>query len=976
MANYINNLGQVRLGFRNPLLNQTIQSTPAISASLLQSLFGVWNGDTTGTTLDSSIYGVWNGEASNNSTVKNAWNANGNAIDSKSGANGTIVTPNSTTGYTTSSMTYSTGKLGTASFTFNGSNFVSLPANTFTFTSDFTVSCWFYVPTNYVSNAYLLSAFDNTGSYPSYFGWWLSYDSTNKKIGFSIGDSTQGSYGNVTLSTANNTITPGQWNHVMVTRKNSTRSRIYINGVLSTSNTNTTNPRYSNGWSSIGSAYFAFSQPFWTAANAGLKIEAVQTWVAELDQTVVTELYNSGNGQEYPFTISNALIPSPNDSVGTNHGTLVNGTTFTTGKVGNAFLFNGSNYVSFPTNSWNSVVGTDLTISLWVRFASTADQTLISNMSTPSINVWNGWEIRVSGGKPIFFSWNNSGTGQGVVGSTVAINTWYHIVATKRGTLYNIYMNGSLVATSSGTGNAIINGTFYPNIGHLQYSSTYHGLYVTNGTIIDSVNLWSKEISADEVVQLYNAGNGTQYPFSSQTLPSVANQFGVDNGTLVNGCTFGDGKIGKAFQFDGVNDYVALPNNSLNFTSDFSTSFWVYNDGMSINTWRTYIGCSFYSTGTYGFGWQFGRRGDDNNYYFYCFNGDAGPNSIFVSSNDLLPVNQWSHVVISRKWSTQTKIYINGVLSNFSYSLGNAAINPGYQSTMTCTIGALKDSTVTSAFRYIKGKMDSVNIWQKELTQSEITELYNSGNGKQITTTPIVQTGLILNLDASRKSSYPNTGTTWTDISGTGNNGTLTNGPVFGTASDGVISFDGVNDFVKIPLNLSSYSQITVEIWYKINPGGSNLASWGGMLWEHSSDWNTNVGGFGLSVNSGGCSPDLNYMHTNHNGGSGPMNYLYNSGTTWSCHVNIFSNIVDPTGRLVYVNGQLTPFSSTNTCAGGPWSTSTATTTSTAFRNDFLYISSRNGQVAFINGNIGLIRVYGRKLSATEVAQNFNATKS
>jgi hypothetical protein len=78
----------------------------------------------------------------------------------------------------------------------------------------------------------------------------------------------------------------------------------------------------------------------------------------------------------------------------------------------------------------------------------------------------------------------------------------------------------------------------------------------------------------------------------------------------------------------------------------------------------------------------------------------------------------------------------------------------------------------------------------------------------------------------------------------------------------------------------------------------------------------------------------------------------------------------------VYVNGQLTPFSSNHSCPSGPWSTSTATTPSTAFRNDFLHLSSRNGQSAFINGNVGLIRVYGRKLSATEIAQNFNATKS
>jgi len=437
----------------------------------------------------------------------------------------------------------------------------------------------------------------------------------------------------------------------------------------------------------------------------------------------------------------------------------------------------------------------------------------------------------------------------------------------------------------------------------------------------------------------------------------------------MNGTTFTDGKVGKAFQFDGVNDYVALPDNSLNFTGDFTTSFWFYAN--SFTSQDSFISNDYFTGGSNEWGW-----------YIFQYNGKLGlsvynaPNRISWESNTAISTGSWTHVVVVKQLSTSPKFYINGILVGTSIRSGtNTSLNPGYNTTQYCCIGSNK-YTSTLNHAYLNGKIDAFNVWQKELTQSEITELYNSGNGKQITTTPIVQTGLILNLDASRKSSYSNTGTTWTDISGTGNNGTLTNGPVFGTASDGVISFDGVNDFVKIPLNLSSYSQITVEIWYKINPGGSNLASWGGMLWEHSSDWNTNGGGFGLSVNSGGCSPDLNYMHTNHNGGSGPMNYLYNSGTTWSCHVNIFSNIVDPTGRLVYVNGQLTPFSSTNTCNGGAWSTSTATTTSTAFRNDFLYISSRNGQVAFINGNIGLIRVYGRKLSATEVAQNFNATKS
>jgi hypothetical protein len=463
--------------------------------------------------LLTSIYGAWNGDGTNNTTVKNAWNANGNVNDSKGSANGTIVTPNSTTGYNTSSMTYSTGKLGTASFTFNGSNFVSLPNNTFTFTNDFTVSCWFFVPTNYVSNAYLLSAFDNTGSYPSYFGWWIGYDSTNKKINFGIGDSTQGSYGNVNLSTANNTITPGQWNHVMVTRKNSTRSRIYINGVLSNSNTNTTNPRYSNGWSSIGSYYFAFSQPFWAAANAGLKIDAVQTWESELDQAVVTELYNSGNGQEYPFTTSNALIGSPNDSVSTNHGTLMNGTTFTAGKIGQAFRFDGINdYVSLPNTSGEFNFTGDFTVSTWFRSSNLSASRYFINNYQNNGSYWGyGWSFFYSSSLGFVFQLNNGAVTNYVnFQSGYGANIWYHVVAVRTmGQKTKIYVNGvDTPATQSGSVSTAAGYIANQKMDLGGYSPI--NLYALCD--LDAVSFWNRALTAEEVTNLYNAGTGKQYP--------------------------------------------------------------------------------------------------------------------------------------------------------------------------------------------------------------------------------------------------------------------------------------------------------------------------------------------------------------------------------------------------------------------------------------------------------------------------------
>lgn len=75
----------------------------------------------------------------------------------------------------------------------------------------------------------------------------------------------------------------------------------------------------------------------------------------------------------------------------------------------------------------------------------------------------------------------------------------------------------------------------------------------------------------------------------------------------------------------------------------------------------------------------------------------------------------------------------------------------------------------------------------------------------------IVTNGLIMYLDAGNRSSYPTSGTTWTDLSGNGNNGTLTNGPTFNSANQGSIAFDGSNDYVLLN-NFSSI--ITTNFTY------------------------------------------------------------------------------------------------------------------------------------------------------------------
>lgn len=79
----------------------------------------------------------------------------------------------------------------------------------------------------------------------------------------------------------------------------------------------------------------------------------------------------------------------------------------------------------------------------------------------------------------------------------------------------------------------------------------------------------------------------------------------------------------------------------------------------------------------------------------------------------------------------------------------------------------------------------------------------------------IATDGLVLCLDASDPQSYSGSGNTWSDRSGNGSNGTLTNGPTFDSDNKGSLVFDGVNDYINFgnPSSASN-SQVTVTFWY------------------------------------------------------------------------------------------------------------------------------------------------------------------
>ena len=460
-----------------------IKDTPSASVDLNANIYGVWNADTLGTSLDTSIYRVYNGDNVNDTS--------GNA------QNGTNV----------GSVTFTTGKVGNA-FTFNGSNYVKLPNSSLnSLTGDFSVSFWVYGQGSGIVQA----LFSNNGYNGTIGKGILIYQLSTYQIVLSIG----GGGGTTTLQTTS--ITNATWHHIVVTRLGSTRSRIYLNGSLIASNTDTRNPEYfTNTTPCIGAVDYNPNNATtgYFCAN-GTKLDAVNVWNREITSTEIRTLYAVGNGVEYPYT--NQYITSIDDSTtNNNHGSQTDTTalpTFTTGKIGKSFVFDGINdHIILPNNSLN--INGNFSVSAWVKYTpgSGIKAILSNNALLTSPTRQYGYGLYLNGTSILYQTYDGTSTvGAMSYNATMTTGNWYHITITKSSTTKKIYFNGSEVA--SGSVNSITyTGTHRPTIGAQRYDAT--GIEYYSVSQLDAISVWNKELSSTEVASLYNSGTGKQYPFA------------------------------------------------------------------------------------------------------------------------------------------------------------------------------------------------------------------------------------------------------------------------------------------------------------------------------------------------------------------------------------------------------------------------------------------------------------------------------
>jgi hypothetical protein len=209
----------------------------------------------------------------------------------------------------------------------------------------------------------------------------------------------------------------------------------------------------------------------------------------------------------------------------------------------------------------------------------------------------------------------------------------------------------------------------------------------------------------------------------------------------------------------------------------------------------------------------------------------------------------------------------------------------------------------------------------------------------------IIEDGLVLSLDAGNHISYPGSGTTWTDLSGGGNNGTLNGTVVYASTNGGGLGFDSSSDYVQLPTNsLNTNSDITLSFWIKRTSTRNTQTILSGINATGHFQIRYNVGQIQLVKSF------IANMNT-FSGFTSNIDVINNITITLLKSTNLWSLYVDGSFVSSFTNSQ------------------TFTTTTPVFGRNHTETTE------YLVGTIYSSLVYNRTLSADEILQNYNATK-
>ena len=408
------------------------------------------------------------------------WSGDGHPFDLLAANNGTTM----------NGATYGAGKVGRA-FSFDGASaypgkYVDLPDGASNLLSDSAgaITAWVY-PTSVGDNDIVVA-----------FGSGID----GQGVGIGI-------YGNVRIYhhtgtydwQSNTSVNANEWTMLTYTW-DSTTERIYKNGVFSESRPK--NFSYVPGRARIGHGFWSDS------ANAfpGL-IDEVAVYSRVLSADEIAAIYNAGGaGMCRPcFETPSGIVSwwtadgNGNDIVGPNDLTPMNGATFVTGMVDQAFSLDGIDDFAQVASPVNFPIGNAArSISVWFKtpknISTSTESAIVQYGTAGDSQMFSLITSANAPGKLYFYGHSNDLAGT----TTIQPDTWYHGVVTHDGSTLRLYMNGQLDANSPKTLNTVLDGNGL-TIGYRNGGSLWDGL-------IDEVQIFDRVLSAEEIAAIYGAG--------------------------------------------------------------------------------------------------------------------------------------------------------------------------------------------------------------------------------------------------------------------------------------------------------------------------------------------------------------------------------------------------------------------------------------------------------------------------------------
>jgi hypothetical protein len=215
------------------------------------------------------------------------------------------------------------------------------------------------------------------------------------------------------------------------------------------------------------------------------------------------------------------------------------------------------------------------------------------------------------------------------------------------------------------------------------------------------------------------------WPFNG----NANDESGNGNNGTVNGATLTSDRFGNAnssYSFDGIDDFIEIPNSSSISNPNLTIGFWINTNSVVFQQVLYKVSFNTAQNEEYSIPLNLNNQNEIN---LDLKNNSCSPGIGWVSFNNSAVLSNWKHVIFTHDGSI-TRFFLDGILINSQNANFNIANCPG---------GSLILGIAWDLQNAFNGALDDIGIWNRALTQQEITDLYN-GCQLSVNTQPTNQT--------------------------------------------------------------------------------------------------------------------------------------------------------------------------------------------------------------------------------------------